>query len=151
MVGWWDRRNPADSNVCLVLLHERMGVVAGVKIMGWKARMRDRIEWQEVRMQNNLEAAKNRGLRHMDIFLRKINSPYDPLEKYPNRKYSYESQCQGKMKYDSWRDANKRYKKLVSKTHRQFKIYKCGYCNTWHIGRTDKTTEEKNGIKYNIW
>ena len=31
VVGRGNCRNPADSDVCLVLLHERMGVVANMK------------------------------------------------------------------------------------------------------------------------
>lgn len=68
-------------------------------------------------------------------FLRELDAPYNPIRGYGTRRFSFITQCRDKKKYPTWKDANHDAQMLYHRTNMFFVIYKCGYCNSWHVGR----------------
>lgn len=47
---------------------------------------------------------------------------------------AFQSGCKGKIPYQTWEEAKRGARTMHKQMHRQFDVYRCRFCDTFHIG-----------------
>jgi hypothetical protein len=48
--------------------------------------------------------------------------------------HSYQTGCDGKVPYDTWKAAKRAARAMHKQFHKAFDIYRCRFCEQFHIG-----------------